>query len=233
MTISRCRRGMSATRIRVGATRMLHAAHSARRRRACLWIAGTQLGSSLSARRDQSTPAEGLVPGAGSHRARAAARSSGGGLGAPRGTPSLSRMRCTWFLTVGSSMHSSRAISLFESPWSTSSTIWSSRTVSLSGAGTRAASAGARRSRASVATRRSSTAAVHGEHGASPRADARDGRDEVVERGLGGQTARDAGLRAGDDVALARGDVDREHRARSRARCARPPRSLRPRPRRG
>src|SRR6266581_1600499 len=79
-----------------------------------------------------------------------------------RCTWSFSRMLCTWFFTVATSIPRSRAISLFESPRSMRPTISRSRGVRLSGVMTGGCEL------ASAATLRMSPAAIRGEQTASP-----------------------------------------------------------------
>src|SRR4051812_30469481 len=80
-----------------------------------------------------------------------------------RRTSSLAKIVWTWFFTVGSSMQSRLAISLFVSPSAISATIADCRSVSC------ACERSGRRSAASAVTRRSSVAAICGEQSISPR----------------------------------------------------------------
>src|SRR5205807_36777 len=87
-----------------------------------------------------------------------------------RRTRNLSSTLWTWFLTVGSSICSRTAISLFDKPSPIRPTTSRSRAVKVVGTGD------ASRSRATAPTRRSSAAAIRREHSA----DAGRGADNVV-----------------------------------------------------
>ena len=112
-----------------------------------------------------------------------------------RWTCSLSRILCTWFLTVGTAMLSRWAISLFERPWSSSSATSISRAVSDE------LGEGPRSSAASAPTRLSRLAAILGEHSISPRATLSTkspGRRPSVSRDVTGSPC----LRTGDHIGL-------------------------------